>query len=43
MENNYTTKLADFIQRHHFIKDGSAYHQLQEDLIEHQLLLYSQR
>ncbi|XP_042978992.1 uncharacterized protein LOC122309547 [Carya illinoinensis] len=42
LSHNHTTELTDFIQRHHDIRDSSAHHQLQEDLIEHQWLLYSQ-
>ncbi|XP_042962638.1 uncharacterized protein LOC122296908 [Carya illinoinensis] len=42
LSRNHTTELTDFIQRHHDIRDSSAHHQLQEDLIEHQWLLHSQ-
>ncbi|XP_042963607.1 uncharacterized protein LOC122297537 [Carya illinoinensis] len=42
LSRNHTIELTDFIQRHHHIRDSSAHHQLQEDLIEHQWLLYSQ-
>ncbi|XP_042973135.1 uncharacterized protein LOC122304941 [Carya illinoinensis] len=42
LSRNHTTEFTDFIQRHHDIRDSSAHHQLQEDLIEHQWLLYSQ-
>ncbi|XP_042974639.1 uncharacterized protein LOC122306272 [Carya illinoinensis] len=35
LSRNHTTELTDFIQRHHDIRDSSAHHQLQEDLIEH--------
>ncbi|XP_017217329.1 uncharacterized protein LOC108194901 [Daucus carota subsp. sativus] len=41
--SNHTTDFADFIQRHHHIRDSAAHHQLQEDLIEHQWLLHSQQ
>ncbi|KAF5454990.1 hypothetical protein F2P56_024610 [Juglans regia] len=36
LSHNCTTELMDFIQRHHQIRDMSAYHQFQADLIEHQ-------
>ncbi|XP_042952248.1 uncharacterized protein LOC122289333 [Carya illinoinensis] len=42
LSRNHTTELTDFIQRHHDIRDSSAHHQLQEDIIEHQWLLHSQ-
>ncbi|XP_042957931.1 uncharacterized protein LOC122293424 [Carya illinoinensis] len=42
LSRNHTTELTDFIQRHHDIRDTSAHHQLQENLIEHQWLLHSQ-
>ena len=42
LSRNHTIELTDFIQRHHHIRDSSAHHHLQEDLIEHQWLLYSQ-
>ncbi|XP_076921986.1 uncharacterized protein LOC143583615 [Bidens hawaiensis] len=38
-----TCEFMDFIQRHLCIRDSSAHYQLQEDLIEHQWLLYSQQ
>ncbi|KAK9068016.1 hypothetical protein SSX86_012127 [Deinandra increscens subsp. villosa] len=43
LSRDHTTEFMEFIQRHHQIRDGSAHHQLQEDLIEHQWLLYSQQ
>ncbi|XP_042977865.1 uncharacterized protein LOC122308659 [Carya illinoinensis] len=42
LSRNHTTELTDFIQHHHDIRDSSAHHQIQEDLIEHQWLLHSQ-
>ncbi|KAK9052724.1 hypothetical protein SSX86_029354 [Deinandra increscens subsp. villosa] len=43
LSHNHTGEFMDFIQRHVHIRDSSAHHQLQEDLIEHQWLLYSQQ
>ncbi|XP_076953407.1 uncharacterized protein LOC143627492 [Bidens hawaiensis] len=42
LSRDHTTEFMDFIERHLHIRDRSAHHQLQEDLIEHQWLLYSQ-
>ncbi|XP_022018436.1 uncharacterized protein LOC110918428 isoform X1 [Helianthus annuus] len=43
LSRTQTNEFMDFIQRCLLIKDSSAHHQLQEDLIEHQWLLYSQQ
>ncbi|XP_076924851.1 uncharacterized protein LOC143587440 [Bidens hawaiensis] len=38
----HTSEFIDFIERHLRIRDNSAHYKLQEDLVEHQWLLYSQ-
>ncbi|KAK9067688.1 hypothetical protein SSX86_011799 [Deinandra increscens subsp. villosa] len=43
LSHDHTTEFMEFIERHHQIRDSSTHHQLQEDLIEHQWLLYSQQ
>ncbi|XP_076901602.1 uncharacterized protein LOC143556054 [Bidens hawaiensis] len=43
LSRNHTTNIMDFFQGHLHIRDNSAHHQLQEDLIEHQWLLSSQQ
>ncbi|KAF5469076.1 hypothetical protein F2P56_013176 [Juglans regia] len=40
---NPTNEFINFIQRHHEIRDSSAHHQLQANLIEHHWQLYSQQ
>ncbi|XP_076910633.1 uncharacterized protein LOC143568343 [Bidens hawaiensis] len=43
LSRTHTCEFMDFIERHLRIRDNSAHHQLQEDLVEHQWLLYSQQ
>ncbi|XP_018810345.2 uncharacterized protein LOC108983230 [Juglans regia] len=43
LSRNPTNEFINFIQRHHEIRDSSAHHQLQADLIEHHWQLYSQQ
>ncbi|XP_076942235.1 uncharacterized protein LOC143612049 [Bidens hawaiensis] len=43
LSRTHTCEFMDFIEHHLRIRDNSAHHQLQEDLVEHQWLLYSQQ
>ncbi|XP_076931510.1 uncharacterized protein LOC143596691 [Bidens hawaiensis] len=43
LSRTHTCEFMDFIERHLRIRDNSARHQIQEDLVEHQWLLYSQQ
>ncbi|KAJ0428082.1 putative harbinger transposase-derived protein [Helianthus annuus] len=42
LSRTHTIEIMDFIQRRLHIRDSLAHHQLQEDLIEHQWLRFSQ-
>ncbi|XP_035551517.1 uncharacterized protein LOC108981773 [Juglans regia] len=43
LSRNPTNEFMNFIQRHHEIRDSSAHHQLQADLIEHHWQFHSQK
>ncbi|KAF5472425.1 hypothetical protein F2P56_009145 [Juglans regia] len=43
LSRNPTNEFMNFIQRHHEIRDSSAHHQLQADLIEHHWQFHSQQ